>query len=184
MTEKNENRRVRMTKRLMKDALLELLDKKDLANISVTAVCEAADVHRSTFYNYYTDPADLLRDIERDFLDRIPTPPQILDLQNEKTLLAATSDYFDFVKENKKTSQILFQSSSGSSFAAQMVEHLCNGYIPVGEHPDELSSRFTQLYIANGTVGMLREWVNEGFPLSSREIAEMMYTLSRRVSKY
>ncbi|MDO5139237.1 MAG: TetR family transcriptional regulator, partial [Oscillospiraceae bacterium] len=64
MTEKNENRRVRMTKRLMKDALLELLAEKDLANISVTAVCEAADVHRSTFYNYYTDPADLLRDIE------------------------------------------------------------------------------------------------------------------------
>ena len=184
MTERNENRRVRMTKRLMKDALLELLDKKDLANISVTAVCEAADVHRSTFYNYYTDPADLLRDIERDFLDRIPTPPQILDLQNEKTLLAATSDYFDFVKENKKTSQILFQSSSGSSFAAQMVEHLCNGFILLGESPNEPTAQFTQLYIANGTVGMLREWVNEGFPLSSREIAEMMYTLSRRVSKY
>ena len=27
MTDKNENRRVRMTKRLMKDALLELLEK-------------------------------------------------------------------------------------------------------------------------------------------------------------
>ena len=29
-----------MTKRLMKDALLELLAEKDLANISVTSVCE------------------------------------------------------------------------------------------------------------------------------------------------
>ena len=184
MIEKNENRRVRMTKRLMKDGLLELLEEKDLANISVTAVCEAADVHRSTFYNYYTDPADLLRDIEKDYLERIPTPPQILDMQNEKTLLAATADYFDFVKDNKKTVQILFNSSSGSSFAAQMVNHLCNGYIPVRESTDEIASRFTQLYIANGTVGMLSEWVNEDFPLSSREIADMMYTLSRRISNY
>ena len=72
MSEKKENRRVRMTKRLMKDALLELLAKNNLANISVTSVCETADVHRSTFYNYYTDPAHLLRDIEQDFLDMIP----------------------------------------------------------------------------------------------------------------
>ena len=184
MSEKKENRRVRMTKRLMKDALLELLAEKDLANISVTSVCETADVHRSTFYNYYTDPASLLRDIEQDFLDMIPSPPQILDLQNEKNLLAATSDYFDFIKKNKKTVRILFHSSSGSDFAAQMVDRLCHGYIPVGENPDELTARFTQLYIANGTVGMLREWVNEDFPLSSQEIAEMMYTLSRRISQY
>ena len=49
MEKQNENRRVRMTKHLMKDALLELLDRTDLSGISVTAVCEAADVNRSTF---------------------------------------------------------------------------------------------------------------------------------------
>ena len=171
-----------MTKRLMKDALLELLAEKDLANISVTSVCETADVHRSTFYNYYTDPASLLRDIEQDFLDMIPSPPQILDLQNEKSLLAATADYFDFVKKNKNTVQILFHSSSGSDFAAQMVDRLCHGYIPVGENPDELTARFTQLYIANGTVGMLREWVEKDCPVTSRKISEMMYFLSQKIA--
>ena len=59
MNEKHESRRVRMTKRLMKNAMLELLEQKELSNISVTALCEKADVHRSTFYKYYTDPADL-----------------------------------------------------------------------------------------------------------------------------
>ena len=66
-----------MTKRLMKDALLELLAEKDLANISVTSVCETADVHRSTFYNYYTDPASLLRDIEHRY-SSIHPPAAIL----------------------------------------------------------------------------------------------------------
>ena len=37
--------------------------------------------------------------------------------------------------------------------------------------------------MANGTVGMLREWVSSGFPVSSREIAEMMYFFSVRVSR-
>ena len=74
MTEKHENRRVRMTKALIKNALLELLEQQELTNITVTAVCEAADVHRSTFYKYYTDTADLMKEIEQDLMDQIPKP--------------------------------------------------------------------------------------------------------------
>ena len=71
-----------MTKRLLKDALLELMEHQDLVSITVTAVCEKADIHRSTFYKYYTDTVSLLTEIEQDFLDRIPAPPQILDQQS------------------------------------------------------------------------------------------------------
>ena len=184
MTQQHENRRVRMTKRMMKDALLELMEEKDLISISVTAICETADVHRSTFYNYYTNPGDLLREIEQDFLNRIPSPLESLDQQNQKSLLVATTEFFEDVTENKKTLQILFTGSSGNLFYTQMVDHLCNGYIPVAENADELTADFTRLYIANGTVGMLREWINKDFPLSSQTIAEMMYTLSKRLSQY
>jgi AcrR family transcriptional regulator len=96
-----------MTKQLMKDALLELLEKQKLVNITVTAICETADVHRSTFYKYYTDPEDLLRVIERDFLDRIPMPSQNFDQQNQEQLLTATTAYFDDVKKNIKAYRIL-----------------------------------------------------------------------------
>ena len=184
MTQKHENRRIRMTKRMMKDALLELMQQHELISISVTAICKTADVHRSTFYNYYKDPADLLREIEQEYLDRIPVPPQILNQHNQKTLLEATTDFFNFIQDNKKTIRTLFNKSTGSTFAVRLVDHLCNGYVPIDDKADELTAHFTQLYIANGTVGMMREWVNADFPVSSEKIAEMMYTLSRRVSQY
>ena len=110
MSKLHENRRVRMTKRLLQEALLELLEQKDLAGISVTALCDTADIHRSTFYKYYSDPTDLLREIEQDVLDRIPAPPQILDKQNQDRLLSATTAFFDFVKENKRTFRVLCQA--------------------------------------------------------------------------
>ena len=100
MKEMQETRRVRMTKRLMKDALLELLERKNLANISVKELCETADVHRTTFYLHYTDPSDLLREIEQDFLDQIPKPPQILNQKSQKQLIEAARGFFDFVKQN------------------------------------------------------------------------------------
>ena len=76
-------------------------EQKELANISVTAICDLADVHRSTFYQYYSDQADLLREIEQDFLDMIPTPSQLQKDQDQ--ILAVTTRFFDFIKQNEKT---------------------------------------------------------------------------------
>ena len=145
MNEQHENRRVRMTKQLLKDALLELLEQQNLVNISVTSICKTADIHRSTFYKYYMDPDDLLKDIEQDFLDRIPTPPRNLDQKNQEQLLLTTTAFFDDVKENRKAYRILFGRSAGNSFASVLVEHLCSGYITAGEEEDELTSRFIRL---------------------------------------
>ena len=181
MDNQHDNRRVRITKRMMKDALLELLEQNELSCISITALCEAADIHRSTFYNYYSDPIDILREIEQDFLDRIPVPPDKPDQIDQEQLLETNVAFFDYVKENDKVFRILFDESKGSSFASRLVETLCDGYIPVSNDDDETTVGFMRKYIANGTVGMMREWVNARYPVSSREIAEMMYFLSRRI---
>ena len=182
MTQKYESRRVRMTKHIMKDALLDLMAHKNIASISVTAICNSADVNRSTFYKYYKDPTELLHDVEQDFLDEIPTPPDILDQTNQKTLLDATADFFDYIQNNKKMIRVLFSDPYNGTFTTRLVEHLLNGYIPVDENADELTAHFTQLYIANGTVGMMREWVNSDFPISNEKIAEMMYSISKKIS--
>ncbi len=182
MKEQSENRRVRMTKRLMKDALMDLLERTELSGISVTALCEAADVNRSTFYNYYTSPSELLREIEQEVLDRIPAPAAPLDQQGEKSLLRTTEAFFDYVRENERVFRILFSESVNAGFSARMVDLLCAQMITGVEEADGFSARLMQLYIANGTVGMLLEWINAGFPVSSREIAKKMYYYSRKLT--
>ena len=178
MADNYENRRVRMTKLLIKNALLELLEQQELSNITVTAVCVATDVHRSTFYKYYADTADLLKEIEQDFLDQIPKP---LPGLAQEQLLKETTAFFDYIKQNEKAFRILFGESTSNSFSTHLVEVLCSGYIPIPSAHDDLAAHFIQLYIANGAVGMLKEWIHGKFPVSSRKIAEMMYFLSKKV---
>ncbi len=55
-------RRVRMTKKLIKDAYLELPESSPSEKISVTDICKVADVNRSTFYMYYEDTIALRQD--------------------------------------------------------------------------------------------------------------------------
>ena len=181
MNEQPENRRVRMTRRLLKDALLELLEERDLSNISVTAICETADVHRSTFYKYYTEPSQLLREIEEDYLNRIPGPSTVPDQQGRDHLLLSTTAFFDYVKENENVFRILFRKSGDNGFAARIVDLLCARHIIGVEEADETRARFIRLYIAKGSVGLMRAWLETDFPVSSREIAEMICSLTIKI---
>lgn len=183
MNRQTENRRVRMTKRLMKDALLELLEQTDLSSVSVTAVCNAADVHRSTFYKYYSCPSDLLQEIEQEVLDRIPAPMMEQNQHGEKNTLMAMTDFLDYVKGNEQVFRILFSESVNSGFASRLVELLSSRYFTEMEEENALSSRYLRLYIISGVVGMLREWMNDGFPGSSRKIAEMMRAFSVKLTR-
>lgn len=181
MPEQRESRRVRMTKRLMKDALMELLEQRGLVDITVTAICESADVNRSTFYKYYRDPVDLLKDLEQDYLDRIPVPSRDPESWDVEQLLAETTSFFDFVRQNERAFRVLLGNSAPNSFSAQLIGLLCSKY--ASPDKSDKTSLYASFYMANGTVGMLREWVSSGFPVSSREIAEMMYFFSVRVSR-
>ena len=63
---KKENQRTRLTKMLFKDGLIALLQKKTIYQISVTELCEAAELNRSTFYKYYNNVRDVLTELEQE----------------------------------------------------------------------------------------------------------------------
>lgn len=59
-----EDRRTAYTKRVIKEALFELIDEKgSFAAVNVTDMCSRADVNRSTFYLHYEDKFALLREL-------------------------------------------------------------------------------------------------------------------------
>ena len=63
-TEKKEDRRVRRTKKLLTQALTQLLQEKQINEITVKELTDLADMNRGTFYLYYKDMFDMLEKIE------------------------------------------------------------------------------------------------------------------------
>ena len=55
------DRRVKYTKSTIEDTFLNLLEKKDIGEITVTEICEKADINRATFYRYYIDIYELIK---------------------------------------------------------------------------------------------------------------------------
>lgn len=71
MPEKKQDARVRYTKMMIRNSLLELLSTKPIAKITVTEICERAGINRATFYAHYSDPSDLLHGLESEIIEDV-----------------------------------------------------------------------------------------------------------------
>ncbi|MBR2047382.1 MAG: TetR/AcrR family transcriptional regulator C-terminal domain-containing protein [Oscillospiraceae bacterium] len=63
MAEKKEYRSAIRSRRLIRAALLELLQEKKFEKITVTDIVKRADINRSTFYAHYPDVMGLLEEL-------------------------------------------------------------------------------------------------------------------------
>ena len=63
-----EDKRIVKTKRSLKKALTDMLEKEDFEHISITELCLKAEVSRITFYSHYSDKYALVDEIFNDML--------------------------------------------------------------------------------------------------------------------
>ena len=61
--EKNLDLRIRKTRRAIRSGLVKACQAKPYAHVSVTDICSASMVSRTTFYDHYTDKDALLAEV-------------------------------------------------------------------------------------------------------------------------
>jgi AcrR family transcriptional regulator len=82
-TQRRVDRRVLRTKRAIRNAFAALLSQKDIDDITVRELAEAADISRKTFYNYYTGVYEVLDEIENEISNAFCHALANMDFQND-----------------------------------------------------------------------------------------------------
>lgn len=77
---KTVDRRVRKTKRAIKNAFAKLFTEKDVNDITIKDIADLADINRKTFYNYYSGVYQLVNEIENEILDSFKTAMDGIDI--------------------------------------------------------------------------------------------------------
>ena len=86
-----QNKKVRMTKLLLKKSLFEYLAEKPITELNVRMICNKAQINRSTFYLHYKSIDDMLNSIK----DKISCIKGNCDSEVDEMVLE-----FPFVKES------------------------------------------------------------------------------------
>ena len=107
-----ENQRIKLTKRL-----LRLLAKKDIQHITVSELCDGAEINRSTLYNHYVCPVDALAEIECGIVTDLEQIWQRKSARKDWPLSKRVESLYGYLQEHRDLAKLLFRSSD-SVFAS------------------------------------------------------------------
>ena len=181
MSGKRQDARVRYTKMVVKQSLLELLRTKPVAKITVTEICEAAGINRATFYSHYADPSDLLQSIEDELVEGITVRAQPALSGGGTDMRATLRGIVGYIRANADTFRVLLSDTGDASFQNQVVSVMERRYLDFWQafRPEDAEgAAYIYTFIALGSVGVIRRWLDECMLRSDAEIAELIFRLS------
>lgn len=174
---KKTDRRVKRTKKLIRDALSDLMMEKDYKEISVKDITDRADLNRGTFYLHYSDTYDLLEKVENELIDNLEDIIDNYDIKSKIKSSFSIVDYvFEHFKENEKICRAFFIKSPNNSYNEKLIEVIVEKGLEIKEaleikySDEELSYRF--YFVACGLVGLVRKWILDEDKLSKEEFVK------------
>lgn len=177
----SSDRRVRYTKMMIRQSFLSLISERPISKISVTDICNQADLNRGTFYAYYKDPNDLYQQIKESLLEEIETPIEsIIDTSSLYDLLLKV---FTSIEQNKDLCTIVLSNNSDQEFISQILNLVRNKFIGLWHERVPMIPLKTLNYLftftANGSMGVLKEWLTNDV---KDDTPEMMAALVEQMS--
>lgn len=171
MGEIKEDKRVRRTKRQMKEALVDLLREKEFDKVTVKDIIEKADYNRTTFYNHYQDKYDLVEEIETELLDGLVSAAtemyqdkKYIDLRNIK---AEDIFVFDYIYEYKDYFILWKYQADIPKFQQKFFRifvQLFKGDLKINYTEEtRLSKDELTFFVASGFMGMILKWIHDDF---------------------
>lgn len=173
-----DNQRVRLTKKLLQDSLISLLQKESIHKISIKQICDKAQINRSTFYKYYGSQYDLLEEMEKDILDRINS---YLEPGTDSTTLydpQRLTKAIEFINENIDLCRLLLNNNVDPKFPEKLVlslqstPHLAGNQLS-GKYSDAEFSYIFDFAIGGGFY-YIKSWINKENRESPEEIAKLL----------
>ena len=171
--EKKEDRRTAMTKRMLKDALTEMLKKKDIYHISIRELCERADVNRSTFYKYYGSQFDLFADMEKDLLVFLTG---VIEDHSADTA-GAIETACAYLEKNLEFARLILNNNVDPAFPQKVFSMEAVKEAMMNKHPgrgSESELNYLYNYLTYGAYRIVCLWLNKEKRESPHEIAGIL----------
>ena len=156
------------TAKLMNQALLALLEKKDIEFITITEITKKAGVNRSTFYLHYDNIYELLEEtidnLNKEFVSsfNIQIP---ISIKSKDDAFLITADflipYLNFCKQNKRVLKLVYQKPHlfHNNVAYKKMYDLIF-YPAISQFiKDENQKVYTLEFFTQGVVGIIHKWI-------------------------
>lgn len=169
-------------------ALISLLKKKPFEYITISELCEAAGVNRSTFYLHYENIGDLLNETTQylinDFLSYFSSDTKaiafnLLTCELEELNFICDkylTPYLSYIKEKKEIFLTALLHNKTFNFEAAYMRLFRNIFNPILDrfHYPEEDRKYVMMYYLNGINAIIFEWLKDDCVKSIEEISRII----------
>lgn len=173
---KTEYRSAIRSRKMIREAFLELLKEKDIHKITVTDVVKKADLNRSTFYAHYSDIRAITEEMENEVIEKMMELLKKFELinffNNPTPLLLEVSR---FLENNQDLYKILLKVNDAETFLKKLKKLFADYMLSDTDIPEYLrDSKMVSLrisYFAGGIINMYQDWFAGNLECSLNDIA-------------
>lgn len=167
----NQDPRIFRTRKLLLTALAELLVSIGKECITIREIVRTANVNRSTFYLHFRDKEDILAQFQDEILSELkeaikqPTfsyETAILHFEKNNEPIQAHLTMFEHIQNNSHLYAVLLKEGE---FRERFTRELINEILLFR------SSVWEATYMANGAVGIINYWLENGMKETVFEIS-------------
>lgn len=176
-THNEEDRRVRRTKRILRENLLKLLEQKPLSKISVKELTEMSEVNRSTFYFYYKDVIDMVTKIQDEIFEVFEK-----EVLTKDAVLLEIGDFTDyihrfltFIRNNEQICRFAISNDVENTLSARIRKALLEKVPDTKKIYHEDDPRYyVTIYGISGIWDTILEWMYDGMKIPPDEFAAFL----------
>jgi AcrR family transcriptional regulator len=184
----NMDLRIKRTRKLVRDALVELIDERGFDAITVQDIAERAMINRATFYRHFTDKYELLERCMDDVWDELVArlDPPLRDPRRVKLKPTPRSlvQFFEHVGENTNFYRTMLGKWQVDPFTERLRHFLTelfierfNAVLPA-HHASPLPPSLVIAANVAMCIGVIRWWVENHQPCSAADIAHHYLVMS------
>lgn len=172
------DRRVKRTKKLLRDSLFSLLQTKSINEITVTELTEIADINRATFYFYYTDIMDMLDQIQDEAYELFEDV--LIGTEEHINSTEAFAKYIEniliFCKANPSIARfVITREYTNNKVLKKIKKHLAKKVpIAMENYSQDDPRRFVLNFALNALTGTVVDWMDDGMVISPDVMAEFI----------
>lgn len=173
---KAEYRSAIRSRRMIREAYMELLKEKDLSKITVTDIITRADLNRATFYAHYPDVRGVTEEIENEIIEKMLEVLKEFQFtsffRNPAPLLLKISRYLE---EDTDFYRILVRANGSEIFMEKLKKVFSDHMLNDSDIPESVrQSKMVELrvcYFAGGIVNLYKQWFRGDLNCTLNDIA-------------
>jgi AcrR family transcriptional regulator len=180
MTQPRSNLRVKRMQKLLREAVIELIEERSFEALTIGEITERAMVSRAAFYRNYQDKYDLVEQIFEEAMSALQNAVGALGPEHP---LEVWVTFFEHIAQYERLYRALLGRKGSPWFVRKMRASLADlvkehehGHVP-GGHPGAdlpvftFSDTFVPDLVSTILVEAITWWLEQGKPYTTREIA-------------